>query len=69
MKITRADFNVIQEQNPTWSSYLCFATLCRKAKMTHYEIRKWFSRLVEKDDYIHSELDGILEHLYSISLV
>ena len=31
------------------------------------EIRKWFHRLVEKDDYAQSELDGILEHLYNIS--
>ena len=66
MKITRADFNTIQEQNPNLSSYMCFAQLCRKVKMTHYEIRKWFRKLVEKEDYLNSEITGIYKHLDNI---
>ena len=66
MKLNRADFNNIQEKNLNWSSYLCFSELCQKVKMTHYEIRNWFRKLVEKDDYSNSEIRGIYSHLYNI---
>jgi hypothetical protein len=61
-------FQQIAKQNPGWSSYICFAELVRKVKMTQYEIRKWFSQLVDKDDYSRSDLNEILNHLYDIGL-
>jgi len=63
MKQIEKSFNKIKEGHNIWSSYLCFASLCQKVKMTPYQIRKWFNVLVEKEDYEKDEKRSIIEYL------
>ena len=67
MKLIQKRFNNIARENPLLSSYMCFAKLCQIIRFTPYQVRKWFNLLVEKDDYLQSESDGICEYLYTIN--
>lgn len=56
-------FNKFKEQYPNASSYICFAKAIKGQKTKNETISLWFSRLVNKDDYLKSERMGIINHL------
>lgn len=50
-----------------WSSYTKFAMAIKGMKFNKLTIDKWFSKLVDKDDYDKSDKMAILDHLYNYS--
>ncbi len=51
------------------SSYVCFAKAVEKQKFAKRIINKWFSKLVQKDDYLKSEKKELLKNLEELSNV
>lgn len=50
-----------------YSSYICFVRAVAGQKFSREMISKWFGRLVEKDDYVLSERNGLVAQLHSHS--
>lgn len=67
MKSIERKFNNIQLKNPNYSSIICFTSVVLGAKFTPRAIRKWFNRLVEKEDYDKADKKAILENLTKAS--
>ena len=63
MKSVERIFNKIIKQNPTWSSYLCFAKTIRIRNSKEKTIRFWFHKLVDPKDYAKDEKKIILRFL------
>jgi hypothetical protein len=60
-------FKQIQEKNPNLSSAMCFSKLVRGRKMHQKEISKWFSKLVEKEDWVGTPREEITKFYYRLS--
>ena len=61
------EFSEIQRLNPYWSSLVCFHETIKNRKTLHPRlIRKWFDKLVDKDDY--AEEDKMEVARYAINL-
>lgn len=59
-------FKELQEKNPNLSSLLLFGRLIRMTPRENWDSRKiskWFTVLVDRDDYLPSEKRQILEWL------
>lgn len=67
MRSIERRFKNISEKKPFWSSYLCFTEAIKGQKFTKPMISKWFSKLVEKDDYSKSDKKQILRQLEQLS--
>ena len=63
MKSLQRRFDKISNQNPMWSSYICFTQAIAKQNFAKKTIYFWFSRLVEKSDYGRKEKLEILQEL------
>jgi len=63
MKSIERVFHEIEEQNPNWSSYLCFAETIRVRNFKEKTIRSWFHKLVDPQDYAKDEKKAILRFL------
>jgi len=62
------EFKKVQENNPYWSSFLCFAKVIEgKKNLSRKTIQKYFYKLVDKEDYSKSERFEILNNLYEIA--
>ena len=55
MKSIERSFNKVANKNPLWSSYICFIETIRERKFSERMIRRWFNKLVDKDDYDKAE--------------
>ena len=60
-------FNAIAKNKPNASSYICFAEAIRGKKIKRSTLRRWFNKLVSKDDYGDGEREGTFEYLFSLS--
>jgi len=69
MKSVKANFNKIQEKNPYWSSFVCFAVTTQRKKYTWNIVRYWFNKLVEKDDYARDEKMQIYKWLKQFTIL
>ena len=58
-------FNEEAEKHPRWSSYAIFAEVIRKHKYPAREVKREFSRLVDKSDYSRHDKKDILQYLLS----
>lgn len=67
MKSLERRFNNIQEKNPFWSSYICFAEAVTGQRFTPPILHRWFQKLVAKDDYSQSDKRSLLRHLDLLS--
>jgi hypothetical protein len=67
MRSLERRFNNISRLNPYWSSYICFAETVKGQNFTRRIISKYFSRLVEKDDYDPRDRKALIKHLLSLS--
>ncbi len=67
MKSLERRFNNITEKNPNWSSYICFAEAIKGQDFNEQAIRRWFNKLVEKDDYAKNEKKAVLGFLIDLS--
>jgi len=62
MKPVEEQFEEIQEENPNWSSYICFTEVI-KYKSKKFPVVKYFNKLVSKNDYEKRERNRIVEFL------
>lgn len=67
MKSIERRFKSITEKNPYWSSYYCFYEAIKGQNFSEQRIRRWFQKLVSKDDYVREEKRDILNHLIGLS--
>lgn len=66
MKSIERAFNVIQEKNPFWSSYVAFGKTVEQEQPNYRILKQWFIKLVDKNDYVRSEKTQLLTHLKSL---
>lgn len=67
MRSIERKFNNIQEKKPFWSSYICFAETISNSNFSKDLIRRWFNKLVDRDDYAQEEKRRVLNYLYTLS--
>ncbi len=60
--IEKRFFN-IEKENPIWSSYLCFVETIRKQSLNKNKVRRFFLKLVDKNDYEEDEAEEIINYL------
>lgn len=60
MKSLEARFRDIEVKNPLWSTFVVFVAAINGAGFSEETIRKWFPKLVDKDDYSRSERDQLM---------
>ncbi len=63
MKSLQRRFDNAQTKHPRYSSYLCFAAAVYGQKFSPVIIRRWFNKLVERDDYVRAEKKAIIRDL------
>ena len=67
MKSIQRRFNNIREKKEGYSDYLCFCEAIKGQKFSREAIRRWFNKLVDKDDYAASDRKNILTNLESLT--
>ena len=67
MKSLERRFINISEKYPLWSSHTCFAEAVVYQRFSRSIIHRWFSKLVQRDDYARNEKRAILEHLENLT--
>lgn len=53
----------IKDKNPFWSDYICFAEAIKKRSFSKETIRRYFNKLVDKNEYDKKDKKDILKHL------
>lgn len=59
-------FISMQEKYPNHSSFICFGRAIKDQGFSESMIKRWFNKLVDKDDYCRSEKAELFAHLYSL---
>ncbi len=67
MRSLQARFNRVSTKNPFWSSHICFAEAVKNQNFNRDAIRRWFQKLVDKNDYARNEKKAILAHLENLT--
>lgn len=67
MKNLEARFKRVEERNPYFSSFNCFADATRKQKFSRKIISKNFKKLVDISDYNKIERQKLVEHIFFLS--
>lgn len=68
MRSIKHRFEEIAEKNPGLSTYTCFARTVTGQEYNQSMIRRWFNKLVDKDDYDASENKTVhFPHFYSLT--
>ena len=62
------EFQKISQNNPYWSSWICFCEAIEGRKnLSKKTIRKYFKKLVDKDDYSKNEKRELLKYLFTLA--
>lgn len=67
MKSIQRRFNNIVSKNEGWSSYLCFAGAVAGQQFSKQTLHRWFTKLVNKEDYAASDKRAVLAHLETLT--
>lgn len=67
MKSIERRFANLEQSRPMAGSYMNFASAVMNGHFTHDIIRRWFNRLVDKEDYCRKDKRAILAFLYALS--
>lgn len=67
MKNLKFHFHKCQEKHPSASSYLNFARAVKGRRFSKDAISRWFTKLVEKDDYDKRDRKQLIAHLAKLS--
>lgn len=67
MKSLERCFQNIAKRNPGWSSYLQFAEAIKNQKFSKEVVHRWFTKLVDKDDYDRKDKRAILAQLTELA--
>lgn len=63
----KSRYEKIAAKHPLYSTYTVFAETIRDTNLTEASVRRYFHRLVDKDDYAKSEGPEALRYLVSIA--
>jgi len=66
MRFPIIEFEKTKNANPYWSSLICFCSVVENRNLDEITIRKYFSKLVEKEDYQGSSKKELLEFILSL---
>ena len=66
MKSIKARFEKNRKAEPNHSTYISLAEAINEQDFSKDRIRRWFKKLVDKEEYAEDEKEGVLKHLYSI---
>lgn len=69
MRSVEKKFLDITKKNPYLSSYVCFTKTIKGRGFVRPVIRKWFYKLVNRDDYSGSDKKQLFRHLEFLSKV
>ena len=69
MKSLERRFNNIAEKFPVYSAFSCLAQAVKEQNFSRKVVRKWFIKLVPKDDYSRDEAWQLVSYLVEISKV
>ena len=62
------EFSEIKRLNPYWSDYTCFTETIKNRKTLHPRlIRKWFSKLVNLDEYAKKDKNAVVQYLIKLA--
>jgi hypothetical protein len=67
MRSIQRRFEIEKQRNLNLSSFICFCKAVRGQKFSRDAIKRWFNKLVEKDDYRKSEKKLLISHLTDLS--
>ena len=60
------EFKNTSKANPYWSSWTCFCeTIEKKKNISNKTIKKYFDKLIDKDDYTKKERVELLKYLFT----
>ena len=65
MKSVRRLFEKIARENPNWGSVIVFNHIVNQKNFSNDKIGRWFSILVDKNEYDRSEKKMILKDIYA----
>ena len=65
MRFPVEQFNKIPKNNPCWSDWLCFVETIKDIDINRRQLRKYFNKLVDKDDYVLEEKNELIDFLMS----
>lgn len=63
----KRNFKKISDNNPYWSTIVCFAHTIRNKSYSYEIIKKYFNLLVDKNDYDKKDKTQIFDWLYDMS--
>ena len=64
----KQEFLETQRLNPYWSSFTCFAeTIKNRTGLTKRTIRKYFTKLVDIDDYAKRGREEVIGFLFDLT--
>ena len=63
----KSRYEKIATKYPFYSTYTVFAETIRNTNLTEASVRRYFHRLVDKDDYTKSERPAVLRYLVTIA--
>ena len=67
MKSLERRFKIMAEKNPSAGSYIVFAKTVKGQNFSRPILRKWFYKLVNKEDYARNEVKSLLKHLEDLT--
>jgi len=67
MKSLERRFKNISKKNPSLSSYVCFFKAVENQRFSKDIVRRWFNKLVDKDDYDSREKRSIVRDMVATS--
>lgn len=63
-----SEYNETKRLNPYWSDYVCFYEVVKNKIQLHPKtLRRYFEKLVDKDDYARSDKKAITDFLIKAS--
>lgn len=67
MRSIEARFNNEVKKNPDISSFICFGRAIKGQRFSNDRIRRYFLKLVDKNDYGESDRLFLFEHFYQLT--
>ena len=68
MKSIERRFRKIENENPYWSSYICFARSISGQNFSEDRLRRMFNKLVDKNEYAQDEKKEIIKYLLTLNI-
>ncbi len=67
MRSIERRFDNIQDENPYWSDWTCFAEAIRRQNFSKDRIRRYFNELVDEGEYENKDKRLLLKYLYRLT--